>query len=153
MTSHRRSFTALLVAAGLVGAVVALPGCSVIDELLYHQKSMSFDSVDQLRADGDLDAAWVPADASDIRIVESTRPEADNAAVLLTSDLALDPDLCVEVERQSAPSYSIEGAPDPYDAKTVNVFACGPWSVIPAEGGWFGWTPNHPNEQAQSPSS
>ena len=33
-----------------------------------------------------------------------------------------------------------------------HVFAGGTWSVVPTDAGWFGWTPNHPDEAAQSPS-
>ncbi|WP_210098914.1 hypothetical protein [Microbacterium phyllosphaerae] len=35
--------------------------------------------------------------------------------------------------------------PDPYKAKTV--FACGDWSVVASDDGWFGWTPNSEEER------
>lgn len=75
----------------------------------------------------------------------STVEKAEDAVILLTSasDLA---DACTEVERQSAPSWTLDGAPDPYKAKTV--FVCGGWSVMATDGGWYGWTPNSDGERA-----
>ncbi|GAA3214343.1 hypothetical protein [Microbacterium terregens] len=146
----RRTSRVIFLAAGLVAATLALQGCAVVDELVYKQRSSAFPTAEAAREAWDLDAAWVPADAKDVRVVESTVAGASDAVLLVSSDTALDPALCAEVIRQSGAGYTIDGAPDAYRADTV--FACGPWSVIPSDEGWFGWTPNHPNELAQSPS-
>lgn len=137
---------AAVAAAGL--AALALPGCAVIDELAYHQRSSSYEEPAAAPESSPAHAAWVPDDARSIRITETTQPDAANAVVMVTSSSALDPEVCTEVDRQSAPSYTLDGAPDVYKADTV--FACGEWSVVATEDGWFGWTPNHPDEQAQS---
>ncbi|NYE18421.1 hypothetical protein [Microbacterium immunditiarum] len=136
-------------AAAVAGlAALALSGCAVIDELAYHQRSSSYEDLAAAPDSSPAHAAWVPDDAHSIRITESTQPDAANAVVLVTSSSPLDPELCAEVDRQSAPSYAVDGAPDVYRADTV--FACGEWSVVSSEDGWFGWTPNHPEERAQS---
>ena len=151
---HRiRTSTRLAALALVAAAAVALPGCAVVDELVYKQRSSNFDALADTPDDSVAHAAWVPADATDIRIVESTQSDADTAAMLFTSSAALDPDLCLEVDRQSAPLYAIDGAPEIYgEHGKESVFACGTWSVVPSDDGWFGWTPNAPGEQAQSPS-
>ncbi|KAA9136128.1 hypothetical protein [Microbacterium caowuchunii] len=136
--------------ASFAALTVGLSGCSVVDELVYHQRSATFQTSADAPDSSVAHAGWVPKDASDIRIVESTRPDATNASILLSSASPLDPGICVEIDRQSGSTYSIEGAPDPYAAERV--FTCGEWSVIPSEDGWFGWTPNSPDEQDQAPS-
>ncbi len=135
---------------GVITAFVAsaLPACSAMDEVAHKVRSEHFTSTKQLAAKWDGTATWVPTDGTDIRVREST--VARDAVILVTSEAALDPVLCPVVDRQSAPEYNIDGAPDAYTAK--NVYACGAWSVIRAKGGWLGWTPNHPHEQEQSPA-
>lgn len=140
----------VLITSALLAATLALQGCASVDEALYKKKSATFETATAANAGWDVDAAWIPGDSTDIRVVESTTPDATDASVLLVSAAELDPDLCQEVSRRSAPSYTIDGAPDAYGADTV--FACGPWSVIPADTGWFGWTPNHPDEEKESSS-
>ncbi|HWL78595.1 hypothetical protein [Microbacterium sp.] len=145
----RLSISTRISALALAGAAAfALSGCAVIDELAYHQRSSSYEDLAATPESSPAHAAWVPDDARSIRITESTRPDAANAAMLLTSSSSLDPDVCTEVDRKSGPSYGIDGAPDVYRIDTV--YACGEWSVVPSEHGWFGWTPNHPDERAQS---
>jgi len=144
----RRPVLARASALTLVAAALALSGCAVIDELAYHQRSSSYDDVAAAPESSPAHVEWIPDDARSIRITESTLPDAANAVVLLTSSSSLDPQLCTEVDRQSGPSYGIDGAPDVYKIDTV--FACGDWSVVPSDDGWFGWTPNHPEEQADS---
>ena len=151
MPSHRATSTrsALIVlAAAAVG--LALPGCAVIDEVAYNQRSSTYETLADAPADSVAHAEWVPTDAHDVRIIENARGENTDATVLLASASALDPAVCVGFDRQSAPDYVIDGQPDAYEAETV--FACGKWSVIPADDGWLGWTPNHPEEEAQSPA-
>ncbi|HET6299990.1 hypothetical protein [Microbacterium sp.] len=147
----RLGFSVRISALALAGvAAFTLSGCAVIDELAYHQRSSSYEEVAAAPESSPAHAEWVPDDARSIRITESTRPDATTTAMLLTSSSSLDPQVCTEVDRQSGPSYGIEGAPDVYKIDTV--FACGEWSVVPSDEGWFGWTPNHPDEQAASPA-
>ncbi len=148
MPKNRLAPVRLAAVAAVCVAGVALSGCAVIDELAYHQRSSSYEDLAAASESSPAHAEWVPDDARSIRITESTQPDAANAVILLTSSSALEPEVCTEVDRQSAPSYTLDGAPDVYKADTV--FACGEWSVVPAEDGWLGWTPNHPDEQAQS---
>lgn len=67
------------------------------------------------------------------------------ASLLVRSDQRLDPSQCVEVERLSAPQYDVAGAPEAYEF--ARAYACGVWTVIPTDTGWYGWTPNSPREQ------
>jgi hypothetical protein len=54
------------------------------------------------------------------------------------------------VPRQSANVYAFDDTPDVYAMDTL--WACGVWSVVPTDTGWFGWTPNSPDEEAASPA-
>ena len=146
MIRHRRP--AAFALAVVIPAALVLSGCSVVDELVYQQRSEEFATTIDFTTDWAGSAPWVPEDASDIRIREST--SGDVVAILLTSGTELDPGLCGEVERQSGPSFTIDGAPDAYRA--TGAWACGEWTVIAADDGWYGWTPNDPDEQAASPS-
>jgi len=103
-------------------AALALSGCAVIDELAHHQRSSSYEDLAAAPESSPARAEWIPDDARSIRITESTRPDAA-AVVLVTSSSSLDPGVCTEASRQSAPSYAIDGAPDVYTFDTV--FACG----------------------------
>ena len=150
MTSRRFLRPALL-AAGLLTAALALQGCGVVENIAHKKHSSTFPTVTALQQESDLDIAWMPGDATDIRVVQSTLAGASDASVLLTSTTnTLDPEICAEVDRRSGPSYAIEGAPSVYASATV--FACGDWSVIAASDGWFGWTPNASAEAARSPA-
>lgn len=135
--------------AAVVPAALLLSGCSLVDEVLHHERSVEFATAADLTTEWSGSAPWVPDDATDIRIREKT--EGDVVTILLTSVADLDTSLCAEVERRSAPVFAVEGAPDVF--KLDEVWACGDWAVVPADGGWFGWTPSHPDEQAASPSA
>ena len=145
-SSRRVRFSALFAAVPLA---VVLSGCSVVDELAHKMRSVSYDTAAEVTAEWEGDAPWLPSDAIDISIREST--VNDTAVVLVTSDATLDPELCTDVPRQSAPAYQVDGAPSAYDAS--DAFACGAWTVMAAENGWLGWTPSHPDEEEQSPTS
>ena len=134
---------ALLLAALALPAFAALTGCSVFDELAHKQRSIQFDDAASAGADWGRDAPWLPGDATDIRIVESTT--ADDAVLLADSASGLDRALCSAVARQSAPAYEIEGAPDAYSA--TDIMVCGEWAIIPSESGWYAWTPTAPGER------
>jgi hypothetical protein len=47
--------------------------------------------------------------------------------------------------------YALKDAPAVYEMDKV--FACGDWSVVRTDDGWLGWTPNAPDEAAESPAS
>lgn len=145
MTTLRRTITAI---ALTLTAAAALTSCTAIENLAHKEKTGEYADVTAL-ADWDGDAPWVPSDATDIRTHEST--DGKVAVVLLDSASELDTELCAEIDRQSAPAFSIDGAPDVY--KTERVFACGDWTVASADDGWYGWTPNHPDEKAASPAA
>lgn len=143
--SHRARSFALLAAVPLA---IVLSGCSVVDEAVYKMGSVSFDTAAEVADEWKGEATWLPSDATDIEIRESTAD--DTAVILAISDATLDPELCAVVPRQSAPIYQLDGAPSAYDAS--DVFACGVWTVMAADDGWLGWTPNHPDEAQQSPT-
>lgn len=145
-TSPRRRI--LPVVALALPFAIALSGCSVIDEVAHKMHTEHFDTAAELGDDWEGDASWLPSDATDIRIRESTIN--DTAALLATSDADLDPAVCTTVSRLSAPAYSMEDAPDVYGADQV--YACGAWTVMASGDGWYGWNPSHPDEKAQSPA-
>lgn len=126
-------------------SVVALTGCASIKDALQSESSVEFDTTADVAAQWDKTATWLPEDATDIRIRQSVK--GDPAVLLSTSATELDPSLCAETERKSAATFSEEWSPDSY---VDTVFACGDWAVIPTETGWYGWTPNHPDEKAAS---
>ena len=126
-------------------SVVALTGCAGIEDAMQNESSVSFDTTAEVTAQWDKTAPWLPEDATDIRIHQSV--QGDPAVLLSTSAADLDPALCVETERKSAATFSGPWSPDSY---VDTVFACGDWAVIPTETGWYGWTPNHPDEKAAS---
>lgn len=137
--------TALAAPALLLAAGVALTGCSAYESLVHKRTTSTFDDVSAFREAGEVEADWLPGDATEITLRTSTVDEAADAVILLTSASPLVGG-CTEVERYSAPSWTLDGAPDPYDDETV--FACGDWSVIETGTGWFGWTPNSDEERS-----
>lgn len=137
--------TTLAASALIAAGLVALTGCSAFDQIAHKQATSTFDDVDGVDEGTDLDAGWLPSDATAITVRTSTIDDAADAVILLASTSPLTGD-CSEVERRSAPSWTLDGAPDVYDADTV--FACGDWSVIPTDDGWYGWTPNSAEERS-----
>lgn len=148
---HHRVTKSLFFVATATLALFTVTACSAVEEITSQQHSSSFADVSAMKKDSDLEVRWMPSDATSIRLVETTREGAEDATVLLDSASDLDPAICAPVDRLSAPSLSVEGAPDVYTL--ASVYACGEWSVAPAADGWYGWTPNHPDEQDDSPSS
>ncbi|MCM3778095.1 hypothetical protein [Microbacterium hydrocarbonoxydans] len=136
--------TALAAPALIAAGLLALTGCSAYDSLVHKYATTAFDDRSAFEADAEVDASWIPTDATGITVRTSTLEDAADAVILLTSDSPLSDD-CREVDRYSAPSWVLDGAPDPYEAETV--FACDDWSVIAGDGVWFGWTPNSPEER------
>ncbi len=136
----------LLSAAALLALTggLALSGCSAVDSLVHKQATNTFDDAKAFHADAEVDADWVPDDATAITVRTSTVEDAADAVILLQSAAPL-PDDCIETARTSAPAWSLDDAPSAYEAKTV--FVCGDWSVIPGADGWLGWTPNSEDER------
>lgn len=140
-----RAATIPVAALLLIGS---LAGCSAVGDALQREASGSFDTREELVEEWGKEAPWLPADAESIVTRESTAGAPASLSALSASDL--DPGQCAEVERRSAPTIALEDAPDVY--KIDEVYACGDWSVVATEDGWYGWTPNHPDERAQSPA-
>lgn len=140
--------TVLLPAAALLllGGGLILSGCSAIDGIVHKQSTQTFADLGAFREDGPVDAAWAPDDATEITVRTSTIEDAEDAVVLLHSGAQTLSDTCRETSRTSAPAWTLDEAPSAYEAETV--FVCGDWSVIPADGGWYGWTPNSDEERA-----
>lgn len=136
---------ALVLAALSALAVTALTGCAPILDTLRNEAASTYPTSAELVEGWGKAAAWLPDDSTQISIRET--PDADPAVLLATSSAALDPALCTETVRRSAPIFTVEGAPDAY---VESVFACGDWAVIPTDDGWYGWTPSHPEEKAAS---
>lgn len=149
MITARRSGAIAAAPFAALALVVSLTGCSAASDALQREATHEFATHDELAEGWQREAPWLPADAESIVARESVTGEP--ASVVAVSDNDLDPAQCAEVERLSAPTISIPGAPDAYAVD--HVFACGAWSVMATEDGWFGWTPNHPDERAQSPAS
>jgi hypothetical protein len=125
-------------AAALSLGAGALTGCSAIDGALHKYSTTSYDDAGAVEEAG-IGAAWIPGDAGGIVVRTSTVPDAPDAVVVVRSSSQLADD-CTEVDRQSAPSWFLDGMPDVYAMKKV--FACGGWSVVATDDGWAGWTPN-----------
>lgn len=147
MTSTQQTRAAALPAVILL-LLMPLVGCAAVVDALRGEAAGEFATRDDLVADWDKDAPWLPADATAIVTHEST--EGAPASLRAVSSAALNPALCVEVERESAPTFALAGTPDVY--KIDRVHACGDWSVVATDDGWYGWTPNDPDERVQSPA-
>ena len=133
-------------ALGLV-SIATLTGCSVVDELR-NEAATDFATTADLNEDWSKDADWVPAGSTDIRTRYST---VSNTAILrATTASPLDPELCVEIDRQSGPAFEQDWSGDAF---VDNAWACDNWTVVATDDGWYGWTPNYPEEQEQSPST
>lgn len=150
MTSTPR-LRAARVAAPVAALLLLAPltGCTQIVDAMRGEATLEFASPKELGDEWAKDAPWVPADATDIMTRETT--DDDAASLIAVSGTALDPAQCVEVDRQSAPMLALPGTPDIYTIDRV--FACGDWTVAAVDHGWYGWTPNHPDEKAQTPVS
>lgn len=129
---------ASLAVALLVGGATLLAGCATVSDLLSREVTHHYEDTAAM-AESDTAPQWVPEDATDITLRTPADADSGISVVLLTSESSL-PESCVQAPRSSAPILSIADAPDVYKAQAVSV--CGDWSVIPGEGGWYGWTPN-----------
>jgi hypothetical protein len=94
------------------------------------------------------DATWLPTDASDITLRESTKSDVTATAIIGFRSAAELVD-CEKTERRSLPAYNVDWAPDDKDiVAETTVMSCGDWVFIPTADGWFGWTPSAPQEKA-----
>jgi uncharacterized protein YceK len=127
---------------------VALTGCSSIIDQIPREKSHEFTSAQDLARNWNQPVAWLPSDAT---LIKTREAAAGSPAILAaTTDAELDGSQCAETDRQSAPTFSDEWSPE--NVYVDRVFACGDWAVIKTDSGWFGWTPNDPDEKAVSPA-
>ena len=147
-SSRTRGATLALTLAATAVAALSLTGCTSIQQAIQDESSGTYADADALAENWNKTAPWLPDDASEISMHQTVN--GDPASLLLTSDADLDLSQCAEVERQSAPTFAIEGAPNAYKIDTV--YACGDWAVVPTDDGWYGWTPNDPDEKAASPA-
>nr|WP_314840819.1 hypothetical protein [uncultured Microbacterium sp.] len=138
--------TALAAPGLILAGLLSLTGCGAYDSLVHKQATSTFDDAAAFDDGAEVDADWLPADATEITVRTSTVEGTADAAILLSSEESALTGDCVEVERFSAPAWVLEGAPDPYTAKMV--FVCGDWTVMAGSGGWFGWTPNSEEERS-----
>jgi hypothetical protein len=138
--------TTIRTASALIGmslGMIALSGCSVMSDTVSNQRALQYESVTDLEIGWDKDAPWLPPDATDIRIREST--SGDPAVLRAVTGTELDPKRCVITTRQSDPTFTDTWTPDPY---VDDIWACDDWAVIATDDGWFGWTPLDPDEKA-----
>lgn len=139
----------ILVLLSLV--LLPLTGCSAVMDLVHSESESHFDDGADLFDSGVLsanEATWLPTDASDITVRESTKDDVAATAVIgFSSSSALIG--CDLTDRLSLPSYSVEWGPK--DTEVVaeqTVQSCGDWVFIPTDDGWFGWTPSAPGEKS-----
>lgn len=137
-----------LTIAVLAISTAMLTGCSSIGDALDKERSSTYEDLSSFEDDSDMDASWLPTDGAEIEMTRSA--QAGDAVIAVRSSAELSPDLCAEVNRQSAPAYDPGPEVDVY--ATSVAFACGEWTVVGTDYGWLGWTPAHPDERAQSPS-
>lgn len=146
--SRTRGRTVALTLATTAVAALALTGCTSLQEAIRDESSGTYADAAALDAAWDKTAPWLPDDASGISMHQTVN--GDPASLLIASDSDLDPTQCAEVDRQSAPTFTIDDAPNVFTIDTV--YACGDWAVVPTDDGWYGWTPNDPDEKAASPA-
>jgi len=135
----------------LLALLTLLSGCSAIMDVVRSESESHFGDGAALFDSGALstdEATWLPTDASDITLRESTKTDVAATAVIgFSSASALVG--CDLTDRLSLPSYAVEWGPKDTDivAETV-VQSCGDWVFIPTADGWFGWTPSAPGEKS-----
>lgn len=132
-------------------AILPLTGCSAIMDVVHSESESHFDDGAALFDSGALstsDAPWLPTDASDITLRESTKSDVTETAVIgFTSESALVD--CQLTDRLSLPPYNVEWGPkDTHIVAETIVQSCGDWVFIPTDDGWFGWTPSAPGEKS-----
>jgi hypothetical protein len=133
-------------------AALSLTGCAQLYDTLHNERQTTYEDAAALAADWTGSAAWVPGDATDITVRESS--DGTVASLALSSASPLDPADCAETDRLSMPSLGGDWAPDDDDiVKATTVYACGDWAVLATDDGWYGWTPSAPGEQEAAPAA
>lgn len=133
-------------------AALSLTGCSAVTDLIHSESETTFFDAAELHSDwAKSDTVdWLPADALEISIRESTK--GDPAVMRFSSESGLSDDVCAETERRSIPVFVDDWTPDDEELiKLTTVWACGDWAVAAIDGIYFGWTPSAPDEQAAAP--
>lgn len=122
-------------------AALAISGCTQLSGIARGEATTHVDT----RAELTDAPAWMPADATDISVVVGTKSGSSPAptSTVFTSARGVPSDACERVPRNSAPTMTISGAPDPFAANQVT--KCGAWSMISVGDRWHAWTPN-PND-------
>jgi hypothetical protein len=121
-----------LIAAALL-VTVALTGCTTIRDSLTNRHELAFDDYTAAADGWESLPDWVPTDATDVRVRETTN--APIAIVGISS--ASDPVDCTEAERKYIPGLGGDWAPTDYPH---SVLRCGDYEVMATDTGWFGWT-------------
>jgi hypothetical protein len=130
---------------------LSLTGCSAVTDLIHNETESEFEDRAAFAEEwhGADAAAWLPGDAEQIHVRESTA--GDTAIIAFSSGSPLNPTKCAETDRLSGPSFTDDWAPE--KVYVDRVFACGDWAVMPTADGWYGWTPSAPGEQEVAPAS
>lgn len=136
------------IAAVIVAAIIVLFAVLDVTDIFRFGSSVStttFATKADLTRGWDKSAPWLPSDVTDIRVKEVKRygPRWDPAILRAASHRPLNPALCAKTRRLSSPVLTAPWSPSTHLAK---VWVCGAWDVIPTAQGWFGWTPNGPQE-------
>ncbi|MBM3715093.1 MAG: hypothetical protein FJW64_05040 [Actinobacteria bacterium] len=123
--------------AGLAAIFLTTAGCALVNDVAYGMKQTTHANPVELAQERGTTLDWMPSDARSISRVASTREDGVES-ILFTSATA--PTGCTETERMSAPTMSIDDAPDVYDIDEV--FVCGRWAVAAGPGdAYVAWTP------------
>lgn len=122
-------------------AALALAGCAQLSDIAHGKSTTHVDTRAALKAPPE----WLPSDASDITVVTGTNggdTSTPPTTVLFTSAEGVVSDRCADVERNSAPTMTLDepDAPEEYTAETVT--RCGAWSMVAKGDRWLAWTPN-----------
>lgn len=123
-------------ALGMAAILLTLSGCAAVDGIAYGRSSATFENASQLSESGGGAPLWLPADATEITRVSSTRAQ-DTVSILFRSDEGVAG--CEEVPRVSAPTMEIADGPDVYAIDRVAL--CDDWAVAESDGTYYAWTP------------
>lgn len=135
MNTRRHGGTTGAAVAGLGLILFVVSGCALVNDVAYGRAESSAPNGAELAAARGEALDWLPADAADIRRVQSTRSDAES----LVFRSATGPVGCDEVDRTSAPTMTVTDAPDVYAVDRVRV--CGDWAVATVDGVSYAWTP------------
>lgn len=121
--------------AGLGMILLTVTGCALVNDVAYGRAESSSANPTELAQVRGGELSWLPADATDIQRVASTRSGAESLVFASASG----PTGCEDVERRSAPTMVVADAPDVYTFSRVQL--CGAWAVVSADGVSYAWTP------------